>query len=294
MLTKFDWFRRCRTGTELLATLKYFSNNPNFDLTKLNFGAPFSATGKLCQRCRIYAPVRTSRKYHRFCFLCNEILTLKNRVKSQSHNAVIVWGYVNQISRRLQEKNPSNFFYGIYLHENQRFLAAMHRQHLREWLQDLVLYSGTKLKGLIQIFSSLGIHRNLNMGDYLSWAVHHEANLSMNELWIRFYTEPHQIINPKIRDQLGLLTYNISEFISMLEMVEVFRAKLRPDEQEQLYELLLLENPTEEHFFWGRFLGELSQGAKDMLSAWNIRKWEKKQVNFFYNLIKYVILPQSN
>ena len=114
MLTKFDWFRRCRTGTELLAALKYFADNPNIDLSKLQLGAPFSATGKLCQRCRIFAPVRTSRKYHRFCPVCYEILGLKDSLKIKSHNAVIVWGYVNQIPQRLQIKNPSNFFFKTF------------------------------------------------------------------------------------------------------------------------------------------------------------------------------------
>ncbi len=80
----------------------------------------------------------------------------------------------------------------------------------------------------------------------------------------------------------------------MLEMVEVFRANLRPHEQKELFELLSLDDPKEEQFYWGRFLGQLSQEAKDMLSAWKIRQWSKNQIKFFYKLIQYVILPQSS
>jgi len=31
MLTKFDWLRRSRTGSELLTTLKCFATKPNYE-----------------------------------------------------------------------------------------------------------------------------------------------------------------------------------------------------------------------------------------------------------------------
>ncbi len=294
MLTKFDWLRRCQSGAELLATLNKFSEHPDIDLSQITQGGPFSAIGRLCHRCRVYAPVLARKKDHRYCKICISILVKKKEVAPKSRRAIVIWGYVNQIPQHLRKIKPSNFLYGIYIHDEQRFLIMMQRQFIRQWLQELIIYSGTGLKGLIQIFPSLGEYRNLNMGDYLAWAIHHEANLSMDQLRIRFFLSPQQLINPKKQERDGLLTFDISEFISMLEMVEVFRANLRPHEQKELFELLSLDDPKEEQFYWGRFLGQLSQEAKDMLSAWKIRQWSKNQIKFFYKLIQYVILPQSS
>lgn len=294
MLTKFDWVRRCRTGIDLLATLKYFSMNPEIDPSQQNLGGPFSAIGNLCQRCKVYAPATIRKRHTRYCKVCENILRLKKEVAPKSLRAILIWGYVNKISRYLRENKLSEHFYGTFICDDNRFVVTMHRQNIKPWLQELVIYSGLSLKGLLQIFPSLGEYRNLNIGDYISWANHHEANLPMDQLWIRFYTKPSQLINPKTREKEGLLTYNISEFISMLEMVEVFRANLYPQEQEELFELLNLKDSKEEQFYWGRFLGQLSQEAKDMLSAWKIRQWSKSQLDFFYRLIKYVIFPQPN
>lgn len=294
MLSKFDWFRRCRSGTELLATLKFFSDDPEFDLSQLKPGGPLSAIGNLCQRCRVYTPTRERKKFTRYCRFCEKIIQRKGEAAPKSFRAVVLWGHVNLISRRLRESKPSKSLFGIYIHDDQHFLIMMHRQYLKQWLQDLVIYSGLSLKGLLQIFPSIGEYRNLHIGDYLTWAIHHEATFLMDQLRIRFYTNPHQMINPKRREQEGLLTYTISDFISMLEMVEVFRANLYPQQQKELLELLNLNDPKEEQFYWGRFLGQLSQETKDMLSAWKVRQWTKSQTEFFYQLISYVILPQSN
>ncbi len=294
MLSKFDWLRRCRSGTELLATLRYFSDDPDFDPSHLEQGGPLSAIGKLCQRCRVYAPVRERKKHTRYCRFCEKIIQRKEQAAPKSSRAVVIWGYVNQISRRLRESKPSTNLFGIYIHDDQHFVIMIHRQYLKQWLQELIIYSGLSLKGLIQIFPSIGEYPNLHIGDYLTWAIHHEATFFMDQLRVRFYTNPHQIINPKKREQEGLLTYTASDFINMLEMVEVFRANLYPQQQKELFELLSLNDPEEEQFYWGRFLGQLSQEAKDMLSAWKVRQWSKSQTEFFYQLISYVILPQSN
>lgn len=295
MLSKFDWLRRCRCGTELLTTMKYFSDDPEFDPSQLEPGGPFSAIGNLCHRCRVYAPVKTNKNKHtRYCRFCEKIIRQKEATAPKSSHAVVLWGHVNQISRRLRESKHSASLFGIYLHDDQHFLIMMHRQYLKQWLQDLVIYSGLSLKGLIQIFPSISENRNLHIGDYLTWAVHHEATFLMDQLRVRFYTDPHQVINPKKREQEGLLTYTVSDFISMLDMAEVFRAKLYPQQQQELLNLLNLKDSKEEQFYWGRFLGQLSQEAKDMLSAWKVRQWSQMQTEFFYQLIRYVILPQSN
>lgn len=296
MLTKFDWLRRCRTGSELLATLKLFEN-PATILQSEATGVPFSAFQGSCLRCKIYPPDKTRKRrnqYTRYCEFCKKILTTARAMSYKPRHSIVIWGYVNQISRSIREMKTSADIYGFYIHDDQRFLLMLKRWQLRQWLQELVIYHGDNLKGLIQIFPTVGEFRNLNMGDYLTWAVHHEASLPMGQLWVRFYTKPYQLINPRERDQEGLLTYVVSDFLHLLEMVEVFRANLRPDEQKNLYELLNLKDTSEVQFYWGRFLGQLSQEAKDMLSAWNIRQWQKNQINLFYKLINYVVLPQSS
>ncbi|HDP98007.1 MAG TPA: hypothetical protein ENN22_02350, partial [bacterium] len=256
MLTKFDWLLRCRSGTELLATLKLFQQSAEGDnlLSSLKFGGPSIAIGNLCQRCHVYASVKEANHLVRYCQFCRKIQVIKKHLIHKSQRTAFIWGYLNQIPQRIKKPASSKFFYGSFVVDENRFLVAIQRQYLREWLQELVIYGGTKVKGTLQIIPSTGIHRNLNMGDYLSWAVHHQANLGMSQLWVRFYTEPNQIINPKIREKQGVLSYTIAEFISMLEMVEIFRAALIPDEQQKLFELLQLSDPNEKHFYWGRFL----------------------------------------
>lgn len=294
MLTQFDWLRRCKTGAELIATLNYFSNYPDLNLSDLKQGMPFSAIGRLCHRCSIYVPVYQRKKHHRYCRFCKKILQLRQQFIPRSRYAIMIWGYVNEVPRHVQKTKTSNSVHGVYIHDEKRFLISLSQKHIKEWLQELVIYSGTGLKGLLQIFPSVGQLQNLNMGDYLAWAIHHETTLPMDQLRIRFFTSPRQLINPKAREQDGLLTFNISEFINMLDMVEVFRTNLRPHEQKELYELLNLNDTKEEHFYWGRFLGQLSQEAKDMLTAWKIRQWSKNQINFLYHLIRYVVFHQPS
>ncbi len=294
MLSKFDWLLRCRNGVELLATLKYFAENPEADPSQNELGGPLSATGNLCQRCRVYAPVQSQKTYRRYCLFCGRIIHIKEQIAPLLSHAVVIWGYVNHISRWLRDSKPNNVFYGIFIHNDQHFLALMNRQNLKPWLQNVVIYSGLSLKGLFQIFPLVVDRRTLHIGDYLSWAIHHEATFLQDQLRIRFYTDPHQVINPKKREQEGFLTYTISDFISMLEMVEVFRANLFPQQQKELFQLLNLNDPKEEQFYWGRFLGQLSQEAKDMLAAWQVRQWSKSQTEFFFQLINYVIVPQSH
>ena len=55
-----------------------------------------------------------------------------------------------------------------------------------------------------------------------------------------------------------------------------------------LYQLLQLEDDGEAHFYWGRFLGQISQETRDMLNAWQIRRWPKPQIDLLYELIEHV------
>jgi hypothetical protein len=56
---------------------------------------------------------------------------------------------------------------------------------------------------------------------------------------------------------------------------------------------LNLEDTSEEQFYWGRFLGYLSQEAKDMLNAWRIRQWPKGRIELLYELVDYVAFYQT-
>jgi hypothetical protein len=138
----------------------------------------------------------------------------------------------------------------------------------------------------------MGPGTEIGMGDVLCRAVHHEANFPMDQLRVRFFSSPYQLLKPHIRDRQGMLTFEAAEFLNLLETAVVFRTLLRPQEQEMLHEILNIDDATEEQFYWGRFLGNLSQEAKDMLNSWKIRKWPENRIRLLYELIDYVFLPQ--
>jgi len=198
---------------------------------------------------------------------------------------------VSGLKSQVLSPKSSKRFLGAYVHDENRFLLVMLRRELRIWLQELILYDGAVLKGLVQIFPTTGPGRGLNMGDVLCRVIHHEANHPMDQLRIRFYSHPHQVLKPHVRDREGLLTFEASEFLNLLEMVKVFRVLLRPEEQEMLHEILTIDKAVEEQFYWGRFLGGLSQEAKDMLNSWRIRRWPKDRIKLLYELLDYVYVP---
>jgi hypothetical protein len=170
----------------------------------------------------------------------------------------------------------------------------MGRRKLKPWLQNLILYHGGEIKGLVLIFPTVGTASKVTMGEMLCRAIHYEPRVLSDRLWVQFYSAPYQLLKPRARDREGLLTFEAADFLSLLEMTEVFRALLYPAEQQQLYDLLDLDDPKEEPFYWGRFLGQLHQQAKDMLSAWRIRQWPKSRIKLLYELVNYVTLPDAD
>lgn len=114
----------------------------------------------------------------------------------------------------------------------------------------------------------------------------------MDQLRVRFYSSPYQLLRPHTRERQGLLTFEVSEFLRLMEMAVVFRALLKPEEQQALHELLNLDDSIEERFYWGRFMGRLPHEAKDMLSAWRIRAWPKNRIKLLYELVDYVFLSR--
>jgi hypothetical protein len=296
MLSSFDWLRRSRTGAELLATLEYLKTKPDLFPTGPageEIGPPHSALDGPCQRCWIYP--RSSSPQQNYCSTCQAILSRARRSTRRSHQSSVIWGFVNQLPKQLWtgEGFYGQHTLGDYVHDEQHFLLMMRRQELKPWLQELVIYHGSDLKGLIQIFPTTGARRGASMGEILCRAVHHEARFSMDQLRIRFFSAPHQLLIPHTRDQQGMLTFEVSEFLSLLEMASVFRTVLRPEEQSSLHELVNLEDASEAQFYWGRFMGLLDQEAKDMLSAWRIRHWPKHRVELLYELVEYVAFYQA-
>ena len=293
MLSSFDWLRRSETGAELLATLEYLTSRPDLFPPGDEIGPPFSALDGPCQRCWVYPRLSHSRR--NYCPSCQAIVTRASRLGRISRQSIVIWGLVNRLSKLLRMGGGSRDHHvlGAYVHDENHFLLMMPRHELKPWLQELVIYHGADLKGLIQILPTTGSGKGVDMRGVLCRAVYHEARFPMDQLRVRFFSAPHQILMPHTRDRQGLLTFEVSEFLSVLEMAAVFRTILRPQEQASLYELLNLEDTSEEQFYWGRFMGFLTQEAKDMLNAWRIRQWPKNRIKLLYELVNYVAFYQT-
>lgn len=287
MLSSFDWIRRSRTGTELLATLRYLAEEKNLSSKEEKIGPPFSALAGLCHRCWIYPCISRRASY---CKTCGTIRRIGAATCEVSPRSILIWGLVNQIPRHflIEKEREKNLRWKIYLHDQNRFLRVLPRLRIKEWLQDLVIRCGPDLTGLLQIFPTTGAGVDTSMGDVLCRVILHEANFPMDRLRIRFYSHPHQVLKPHLREQEGLLTFEVAEFLQFLEMAEVFRALLRPEEQKEISELLARGDESGQQFYWGRLLGRLDKQAKDMLTAWGIRHWPWNKIHLLYELIDYV------
>jgi len=301
MLSSFDWIRRCATGAELLATLEYFTILPDLFDNQLDLAAPFAADADVCQRCWTYsmgwqAPESSSKKRlsPQYCQACALVMEKAAELGRTSRHSSVIWGFVNQIPRHLEagEGFYRKHAHGWYVQDAHHFLLLLDRRNLQDWLQELALYHGSDLKGLLQIFPTTGSGRGFSMGELLCRAILHEARFAMNALRIRFFSAPHQLLRPHVRDQKGVLTFDVSDFVGLLEMASIFRTLIRPNEQQMLYELLHITKPAEKQFYWGRFLGFVSQEARDMITAWNIRQWPEPRLQFFYELFEYVEFDQ--
>lgn len=292
MLSHFDWLRLSRTGAELLATLRLFADNSELP-SEGELGPPHSALDGPCQRCWVY-PRRSSKRRARYCSTCQDVLSRAWRLGDVSRHAIVTWGFVNQLPRQLGTGSgfQDSRILGTYVHDENHFLLMLYRRELKPWLQELGLYHGADLKGFIQIFPTVGTRRP-TMGELVSRIVHNEARFPMDRLWVRFFSDLDQVFKPYLYDREGVLTFEISEFLSVLEMAAVFRTVLRPDEQKLLHELLHMEDVGNIQFYWGRILGHFSQEAKDMVDAWGIRQWSRAQIDLLYELVEYVTFYQS-
>lgn len=294
MLEPFDWLRLSQTGAELLATLEYLAQQPEFPWEQEELGPPHSALAGPCQRCWVY-PRPAEDRSAEHCATCAAVLKRAGPLGHTSRHALVLWGFVNQLPRQLRTGSgfQESTVLGTYVHDDKHFLLMMHRRELKPWLQELLLYHGADLKGLLQIFPTVG-GREASMGELLCRVVHNETRFPLDRLRVRFFAASHQIFQPHRYDREGTLTFEAGEFLSLLEMAAVFRTVLLPREQDMLHELLQLEDADEAKFYWGRFLGYLNQQARDMLTAWGVRQWSKAQVKLFYELVDHVTFYHSD
>ncbi len=286
MLEPFDWIRLARTGAELFATMEYLAAHPGLAEETPELAAPLSALQAPCRRCAMY-PRMNPRAWH--CTVCEAIYYRSRSYPALSESSTLVWAYVNQLPRRLRSGPgySNELVFSSYVHDTEHFLLVLRHGQLKPWLQELMLYNGTALKGLLQIFPSTGAALP-TMAELLIRVKMHEGRFPLDRLRVRFLAAPHYIFHLRKYDREGVLTFDVGDFISTLEMASVFRSVLLPDEQAMLRELLRLDDDPRVQFYWGRLLSMLNQEAKDMLNAWRIRNWTEAQVDLLYRLSEYV------
>lgn len=292
MLTPFDWLRTTRTGAELLAMLQILEDDVNaFGRLESvaghdGIGPVPSALAMPCSRCWRYPRLPLSI----FCAVCRVIRDGTLHTGGPVRDTLVLWGYVNRLPRHVANRanDPQRLLMGAYAPDESHFVAMIRRTNLQPWLQDLVLYHGAELRGHIQLFPTTGQERTLHMGDFLARVIGHEAYFPLDRLRIRFYTRHYHVLRPHELDKEGILTFDVSEFLSLLEMASIFRSLFSPADQQALQGLLTMPNPTEQRFYWGRFAGGLNQRNLDLLEAWQMRQWPAARVNFFYELLEHV------
>ncbi len=328
MLTPFDWLRRCTGGAELLATLELVragylaapsepqpvaggqptsgagsSSDLPIQATftaggrsfNLETAPPFAALFGPCLRCWFYAATPETRA-RGVCPLCQWILQRAGRLGEMSSKVVGVWGYVNHLPQQVRSGAVYNDrrIVGAYRHSDQQFLLMVHRRELQSWLQDTLMYEGLDMTGSLQIFPTVGIYSQTNMGELLCQIAHNQARFPRDQLRVRFFATPRHVIEVHKYDKLGVINFEVGEFLRLLESAAVFRSVLLPDEQDALQKVLSITDPQEAQFYWGRFLGMLSPQARDMLAAWKMRQWKKAQIDLFYELVDYVAFRNAD
>ncbi len=286
MLDAFDWIRSCRTGSELIGAMKCLQEGIGSSSDK-DVGPPLTALARPCMRCWIYPRVDSKQDY---CETCLNIILKAKYLGRSSQASLVIWGFVNQLPENIESSEGfyANHTFASYVHDANHFLLVMDRYMLRKCLQEIIMYHGEGIRGLLQVFPTTGDSKRGSMGDVICKAVHQDSRFSMDMLRVRFFSGPYQLFATSRRDKKGLLTFEITEFLRFMEMAYIFRKLLKPDEQEMLQELVSLNNKKEEQFYWGRFIGYLNQEAKDMLNAWKFRQWSDHRVKLLYELIAYV------
>jgi hypothetical protein len=217
MLDRFDWLRRSRTGAEFLATLRCFQAMPELFTGGGEFGPPFSALNGPCWRCWVYPRGGTSPRTG-YCPICQAILDGAGEYGITSRYAAVIWGYVNRLPRSARAGSGT---LGAYICDERHFLVAMVQQELKPWLQELLLYDGEELKGLLQVFPTVGL-KEPSMGELLAHIVHREARFPPDRLRVSFFPALRQVFHSRTYEKEGVLTFEATEFLNTLELATVF------------------------------------------------------------------------
>ncbi len=288
MLSTFDWIRRCRSGAELIALLDCLKSEPGLFPVEEEIGPPVYGMDGPCMRCWVYARApETSRFY---CKTCHRIVQAASMLGDFSHQCMVIWGFLNRIPKSLEQNKKTRIPHIRCFHQvdDRRILLILRNYSLKNWLSDTLLHHGSNLKGLLLLFPAVGKAPKLSMGDALCRAIQQDAKFPMDQLRIQFFSKPAQLTFPRKRQDQGMLTFEASDFLSLLEMAAIFRSLLRPEEQDMVREAGLLKDSAEKQFYWGRLMNLLNREARDMLTAWKFKQWPETRIRLLYELITYV------
>jgi hypothetical protein len=249
-------------------------------------GPPVHGINGPCTRCWIFP--RLPALSH--CKICDTILTESKNLGPLSRQCLLIWGFVNFLPDNVKRHGDLNETQTrcVFIHDDTHFLAVVNSYGLTGWLREIILHHGSELKGLLTIFPTTGKKQTFTMGDILCRAIHHDSRFPMDRLRIRFFPKPGQLKVPHKREKQGILTFETSEFISLLEMATTFKSRLRPEEQEMVKGVISITDHHEKAFHWGRLMSALNIEARDMLSDWKFRQWPKNRIKFLYELIDHV------
>ncbi len=288
MLNNFDWIRGCRSGAELIALLDYMTSAPDLFTDRREIGPPVYGAGGPCMRCWVYPrAIGTSRYY---CEVCHNIVRKSKKMGNLSRLCMVVWGFLSRIPKTLVQDNGSFISQVRCFHpvDDHHFLMVLRSYNLKIWLSETLLYHGSSLKGLVILFPTIGLNPYLTMGDALCLAIQQDSKFPMDQFRVQFFSNPKQLNMTRKREDQGILTFEASDFLSLLEMATIFRAQLHPDEQNMVREATQLRDQAEKQFYWGRLMNLLSRDAKDLLTAWTCKHWSENRIELLYELINYV------
>ena len=193
---------------------------------------------------------------------------------------------LDQLWSTLEDFLPKNVIGHIDL-DYRSGLIMCYRKDIQSWLQDLVLFYGESLKGMLEIFPTMGQGSIIGMGDILSTAKHEASSLSYNKMWIRFYPESWQLLETKKRHDNGILTFSLSEFIAFIEKANVFKEIIPYRFRSDIYDLIVNSNIKSESYYWGKLKRSLNKKSIDLIDSWQLKAWNKEQLEILYELSNY-------
>ena len=281
MVNTFDWLRRSENGAELIAAMDAAVGDDGFFQQESTMGQSVHGINGPCTRCWIYP--RLSDSSH--CRICNSIVTRSRELGRASRKCLLVWGNVNFLPDSIKENSDlgENKARSVFIKDEKHFLAVVNGYDMTEWFRRIVHDNEADLKGLFTIFPTTGKKDTFNMGDILCRAVHYDSRFPMDKLRVRFFSRAGQLKVPHMREKLGILTFEPSEFLSMLEMATLFKSILRPEDQEMVKEIIGIKERHEKAFYWGRLMANLSIEARDMLTDWEFKEWSENKIKLLYD-----------